>query len=321
MARQWRIQYPEAVYHVMSRGVNRAKIFIAKDDYLRFIEYLEQATKKFNLNIFAFVLMGNHYHLLFSTPKGNLVKAMQWLQTSYSVYCNKKHRRSGHLFQGRYKAILVEDESYWTGLSYYIHLNPIRARMVTDLAKYQWSSYPAYLGKIKYEWLSGEEILRRFGRSKREQVRNYRQATREISGKEKEVLADLKFGFMLGGRQFVDWIAKKFLPKKNSQELPWQKLVRNNGVAEKVIIATAKRFRQKKFQIIQPGKKRQNDGRDVAMYVLYSYTGLNNHQIGKEFSLTPTAITKAARRIKDRIKRERKLRKDVRKILNSVFKV
>ena len=147
MARRWRIQYPNAVYHVMSRGVNRGKIFTTQKDYLHFIGCLKRATEKFDLNIFAFVLMGNHYHLLLSTPNANLVKAMQWLQTAYSIYYNKKHRRWGHLFQGRYNAILVEDESYWTGLSYYIHCNPIRARMVTDLSKYSWSSYPTYIRK------------------------------------------------------------------------------------------------------------------------------------------------------------------------------
>lgn len=113
MARQWRIQYKDAIYHVMSQGIEGRKIFLTNDDYLRFLGCIERAVEKFQLEIFAFVLMGNHYHLLIRTLHANLSKAMQWLQTAYSVYYNLKHQRSGHLFQGRYKSILVGEEFYW----------------------------------------------------------------------------------------------------------------------------------------------------------------------------------------------------------------
>ena len=320
MARPWRIQYPDAVYHVMSRGVNRGKLFHIPSDYQRFITCLQRVSEKFDLNVFAFALMGNHYHLLLRTPKGNLSRAMQWLQAAYSAYFNHKNRRFGHLFQGRYKSILVEDESYWTGLSYYIHLNPIRAKMVTDLSKYPWSSYSAYINKTKDSWLYSEEILRQFGRSRREQIRNYRQTIREISGKEKSILGDLKFGFILGGKEFVDRLFRKFMPKKNIKEVPVQKQIRDNGIAEKVIEATAKKFKVKKEQITRSRQKRENHARDASLYILYNYTGLTNGQIGKEFNLSPTAVCKASIRLKDRMARKKRLRRDVRQAVNSVFK-
>ncbi|MEW6609621.1 MAG: transposase [bacterium] len=100
MARPWRIQYEGAIYHVMSRGIERGTIFLTEEDYLRFLECLERAVEKFQLEIFAFVLMGNHYHLLLRTPQANLSRAMQWLKTAYSVYYNLRHQRCGHLFQG-----------------------------------------------------------------------------------------------------------------------------------------------------------------------------------------------------------------------------
>ena len=115
MARPWRIQYNNAVYHIVSRGVAQGAIFSTEEDYDRFLGYLEKASEKFLLEIFAFVLMGNHYHLFLRTKAENLSKSMQWLQTSYSIYFNRRYRRSGHLFQGRYKSILVGDDSYWTG--------------------------------------------------------------------------------------------------------------------------------------------------------------------------------------------------------------
>lgn len=128
MARPWRIQYTNAMYHIMSRGVAQGEVFYADEAYHRFLEYLEKASEKFQLEVFAFVLMGNHYHLFLRTKEANLSRAMQWLQTSYSVYFNRKHRRSGPLFQGRYKSILVGEDSYWRGLSFYYPFKPCPCR-------------------------------------------------------------------------------------------------------------------------------------------------------------------------------------------------
>ena len=320
MARPWRIQYPNAVYHVMSRGVNRGKLFYTQSDYQRFIACLQRVSEKFNLNIFAFVLMGNHYHILLRTPEGNLSRAMQWLQAAYSAYFNHKNRRSGHLFQGRYKAMLVEDESYWAGLSYYIHCNPIRARMVTDLAKYQWSSYQAYINKIKYPWLDQEEILRRFGRNQREQIRNYRQTLSEISGKEKNILEDLKFGFILGGQEFVGWLQKKFGKKKPATEIPQQKRVWDNGAAGRVINEVQRRFRIKeREELLRPVRRWRNDARDISIYLLHRHTSIGNNKIGSLFRVSSTAVCKASERMGQRIKKEKRLRKNADKLLNSLF--
>jgi REP element-mobilizing transposase RayT len=140
MARDWRVQYEGAVYHVMCRGVGGEEIFGGSEDYSRFEGYIESAEERFNLMIYAYTLMTNHYHLLLRTNEANLSRAIQWLQSSYGMYYNVKHRRSGHLFQGRFKSIVIENESYFLGLSGYIHLNPIRAGIVSvrELEEYQW---------------------------------------------------------------------------------------------------------------------------------------------------------------------------------------
>ena len=126
MARQWRIEYPGAIYHVLSRGNNRQSIFSTDEDRHFFLELLEELSGRFEINIYAYVLMGNHYHLLLQTTQANLSKSMQWFGTSYTRYFNLKNRIGGHLFQGRFKSILVENEAYLLRLSYYIHCNPLQ---------------------------------------------------------------------------------------------------------------------------------------------------------------------------------------------------
>jgi putative transposase len=171
----------------MSRGVGRGKIFLDNNDCSRFLEYVEKACEKFNLDIFAFVLMGNHYHLFLRTNEPNLSRAMQWIQTSYSVYFNHKHNRSGHLFQGRYKSFVVGEESYWINLSMYIHLNPVRAGIVKEPCKYKWSSYHDYVNSKKvHKWLFSEAVLKNFGTNKQESKKEYRNR--------RSVWCEFKFG-------------------------------------------------------------------------------------------------------------------------------
>jgi len=130
LARPLRITYPGAFYHVTSRGNERKAVFKNKRDREKFLEYLESATLRYDARIHAYCLMDNHYHLLMETPSGNLSQIMRHINAAYTTYYNVKHDRAGHLFQGRYKAILVEIDAYAKELSRYIHLNPVRANMV-----------------------------------------------------------------------------------------------------------------------------------------------------------------------------------------------
>ena len=123
MARPLRVEYPGAFYHVMNRGNAGDSIFKSKKDRERFLECLEKAVERFSLRIHTYCMMGNHYHLLVETLEPNLSKAMQWIHVSYAAYFNRKRDRVGHLFQGRFKAILVEADEYLKQLSRYIHLN------------------------------------------------------------------------------------------------------------------------------------------------------------------------------------------------------
>ena len=219
----------------MSRGVGRGKIFLANDDYSRFLEYVSSAREKFNLDIFAFVLMSNHYHILLRTNEANLSRTMQWIQTAYSVYYNRNHKRSGHLFQGRYKSVLVENESYWHILSLYIHLNPIRAGMVEKLSKYKWSSYHDYVSvRKRNKWVNSEAVLEGICSYKQDSRKEYRKLIREASGRENDFLKEIKYGMILGSDKFVEWVQRKFIDRaeKEDADLPQKKRISDDGVIE-----------------------------------------------------------------------------------------
>ena len=131
--------------------------------------------------------MGNHYHIILRTNEANLSMTMQWIQTTYSVYYNRHHNRSGHLFQGRYKSVLVENETYWQILSLYINLNSIRAGMVAKLREHKWSCYHDYVSVEKRnKWVNSEAVLERICSNKQESLREYRKLTREASGREND---------------------------------------------------------------------------------------------------------------------------------------
>ncbi|MFH1991682.1 MAG: transposase, partial [Pseudomonadota bacterium] len=176
MARPLRIAYPGAFYHVTSRGNERKAVFKSKRDREKFFEYLGTATRRYDALIHSFCLMDNHYHLLIETPSGNLPQIMHHINGAYTTYFNMKRARSGHLFQGRYKAVLVDIDEYAKELSRYIHLNPVRAKMVEVPEAYDWSSYNFYTGEKKPpEWLYRDFILGYFGSKVSAAQNGYRQ--------------------------------------------------------------------------------------------------------------------------------------------------
>jgi putative transposase len=175
MARPLRLEYPGALYHVTARGNERKSIFRSDADRKAFLSILSQAVDRYRLVVHAYVLMQTHYHLLLETQEANLSLAMRHLNGVYTSYFNRTYRRAGHLFQGRFKAILVEKECYLLELSRYIHLNPVRMKKRVGLARYGWSSYRDYVGERRAPgWLHCEDVLEYFGRSRAQAQRAYR---------------------------------------------------------------------------------------------------------------------------------------------------
>ncbi|HYF97629.1 MAG TPA: transposase [Coxiellaceae bacterium] len=162
MPRALRIHYENACYHVILRGNNYEDIFLSDNDQLLFCALLEKAIQKFNFKIHLFCLMTNHVHLLIQVSETPLSKIMQNISMRYTYWLNKKLARVGHVFQGRYKAILVEKDEYLLELCRYIHFNPVKAAITTRAEDYHWSSHNDYLGKRHFPWLTTIWILNYF---------------------------------------------------------------------------------------------------------------------------------------------------------------
>jgi REP element-mobilizing transposase RayT len=164
MARPLRIEYPDAVYHVTSRGNECRPIFRSNEDRKAFLNFLGDAAKRFGWSITAWVLMTNHFHLVIQTPEPNLSRGMHWLNGTYAGWFNHQHDRWGHLFGGRFKAFLIEKDTYFTEVLRYVVLNPVRAKMVERPEHYRWSSYRATVGlEHAPEWLDTDAALHPFG--------------------------------------------------------------------------------------------------------------------------------------------------------------
>lgn len=210
MTRQLRIEYEGAFYHVLSRGNERKDIFRDDKDRGLFIEILGEMSERFSVDIFAYVLMGNHYHLLLRTNRPNISKSMQWLGVTYTRRFNIRYRRSGHLFQGRFKSFLIENDKYLLILSCYIHRNPLRAEFVRRLVDYQWSSYQIYAyGKPSPEWLRTIVLFSQIpGKDKN---REYKEIVQNYSKEEKRIWEDFRHGSLFGSKEYCDYIVTSVL--------------------------------------------------------------------------------------------------------------
>jgi len=218
MARPLRIEYPGAFYHVTCRGNAQNDVFLFDGDRLRFMSLLKQCVDRFEWIVHAYCLMGNHYHLLVETPKGNLSRGMRHLNGVYTQWFNVVHERSGHLFQGRFHSILVEKDHYLLEVSRYIVLNPVRAHLVSAPEEWEWSSYRETAGfPVKRQSpLTPDEILSHFSSHLARSRLQYRTFVREGLGK-KNPLDETAGGLLLGSEDFVARM-KGLLEESNTTE-------------------------------------------------------------------------------------------------------
>ncbi|MBU1919173.1 transposase [bacterium] len=165
MSRPIRISYEGAIYHVMNRGLNRRKVFYTDKDYQKFLDILQDSVSMWDIQIHAVSLMPNHYHLLVETPRANISRAMRHIGAVYTQWFNRKESRDGPLFRGRYKAILVDEDAYLVELLRYIHLNPVKSKLVKQAQDHPWTSQRAYLRSLKsWQWLTTERLMVYFGK-------------------------------------------------------------------------------------------------------------------------------------------------------------
>ena len=313
MARQHRLQAPNCFYHITSRGDDRKKIFLNETDYRKFLEYLKKAKEKYSFYLYAYCLMGNHYHLFLEISQVNLSKIMQYLNTAYTVYYNTKHKRLGHLFQGRFKSILVEADSYFAELTRYIHLNPVRAGMADSPEQYLWSSYKAYLsnepnGLIDRE--KGKELLAMDSATYRHFI---------LSGikDQKDPFKKVYAGCILGGAAFIKDTLKQLQAEVESKDFAYKRAVKNTVDPQELIAAVADYFKLDTKQMCQ-SRSRPMTAKRTAIYLLRRKTGLTNAQIGELFDMKSAAVSKAAISFELEMKKERALIKAVEQISSKV---
>ena len=309
MARQLRINYPGAFYHVTSRGNERKAVFKSKRDREKFLEYLETATLRYDAVVHVYCLMDNHYHLLLKTPSGNLPQIMRHINGAYTTYFNVKRGRSGHLFQGRYKAILVDADEYAKELSRYIHLNPVRAKMVERPEEYKWSSYQDYTGARKpQEWLNRDFILGNFGSKFLVAEREYRKFVSSLEGKEYESpLKEVFASTILGDTGFIEYVKKSFVKDKEAdKQIPATKALMEKASLEEILKCVDREFSEGRLS------------RDVKQYLCHRYTSERLKKIGEQFKVSESAVSHAVRRASKAMATDKKVRKKVDNIISKL---
>jgi REP element-mobilizing transposase RayT len=220
MARPLRIEFPGALYHVTARGNARQDIFIDDEDRHLFLGVLERVVTRFHLLLHAYCLMDNHFHLVLETPQANLSRSMRQLNGVYTQAFNRRHGRVGHVLQGRFKAILVDRDSYLLELCRYVVLNPVRARSTRKPDTYPWSSYRASAGLAAAPaWLSVDWLLSQFGKQRPAAQRKYRAFVAEGIG-QPSPWEQVQGQVLLGSEQFVERLQPGLRDKRPLREIP-----------------------------------------------------------------------------------------------------
>ncbi|MEI6127236.1 MAG: transposase [Pseudomonadota bacterium] len=313
MARSIRLDYPDSYYHVLSRGNDRRAIYRQRSDYEKFLELLEKTVKRYRVEIHGYVLMGNHFHLLLKTREANLSRAVQWHGVSYAGFYNRKYNRSGHLFQGRFKSFLVEDDRYLAGLCYYIHGNPVRAGIVKDVESFEWSSYHGYASSDRQaEWLTTEVVLGVCGGSRKKFMREQEAHLRD----DITILENLYHGLYLGSEEFADECAQRIREESGREKPQARQLLRGRdlrGRAEEVVKQLGDGDAE---SVLRTGRRKGRPVRDLAMYALSRMSIYTNKEIGEIFGVGYTAVTEAIKRAEQHLEKNKRIAKQVKRIID-----
>jgi len=303
-----RVEFDGAIYHLMSRGVARMPVFHDDDDRETFLERVGGLVADGALVVHAFCLMANHYHLLCETPNGGLARIVRHINGDYAAAFNSRHRRVGHLWQGRYKAILVEGGSYLLECSRYIHLNPNRSRLTRPAGRYRWSSYRSYVGGSPcVPWVSTGRVLEAF-KGDRTAYRRWVESARgekAVSPFERAVA-----GLILGSTSFISKVKEMIAERPKTPEEPsLRNLARQGAPAPELVeAAVAEVFRTET-------RRRQ---KRLVYYALRRFSALGVSAIARRCGRTPAAVTIAARQLGEEAERNPALNAGMRRIATIV---
>ena len=307
MARPLRVQFHGAIYHVTSRGNERKDIVRSDKDRELFLRVLAQVVEDHGVLLHAWVLMDNHYHLLLETPEGNLSEALRHLNGVYTQKFNRRNDRIGHLFQGRYKAILVEKGVHLLELCRYVVLNPVRAHMVKSPGDWKWSSYRATAGiEKRADWLEVDWVLGQFARGAKEAQKAYLKFVREGMRKKGSPWEEMESVSYYGGDELKRKL-KGLVKRKKHIEIPQAHTRLEKPKAEKVLERVARVYEVKMGEIYKVSR-RPNEARDMALWLLRKEAGLSLGSIGKILGVRYSAVGNRLSKLRRRWEEEKKFR-------------
>jgi len=301
MARQARIHYPGAVYHVIVRGNGGRDIFPSDQDRYRFYLFLQEGQERFGHRIHAFCLMTNHVHLVLQVQEISLSRIVQNLSQRYTMWVNWREGQRGHLFQGRYQAVLVDADTYLLELIRYIHLNPVRAGMVKRVEDYRWSSHRAYLGKENIPWLSTDWMLAQFSSHRAFARRRYREFINEgmREGRREEFYGGPGDSRILGDDRFAEAILKK-TPERQEQRF----------TLDEVLEKVCRTYKIPVEEVVAIGNERgPSEVRGMISWLVREARHLSLTELSTRLNRDLSTLSVAAKRLVERSRRDPGLRK------------
>ena len=289
MARPLRLEYPGAVYHVMARGHERSAIFRDADDRAKFLTLLASIVPDEKWVVHGYCLLGNHYHLMLETPEGELSRGMRSLNGEYGQWFNRRHDRRGHVFEGRFRAVLVQKESHLLELHRYIVLNPVRARLARRAADWRWSSYRATAGLERAPgWLETDWTLAQFARSRSAARGDFARfvAAGKVSGREVEKLERSAY---LGDEEFRQRIQDRIDGREIDDEIP----LRYRRASEAVQIAQIRKRVAGEWKVREEAlvRRRGGDEKKAAIYLARKLTRLGGREVGALFGVKAARVS------------------------------
>ena len=311
MARPLRIEQADTFYHVINRGNARGRIFRQEGDYSAFLDRVGRCAERFDIDVYSYVLMGNHYHLLLKTRHANLSQAMQWLGVAYSAWYNARHRRSGHLFQGRFKSFLVQEQDYIYRLLLYVHRNPLRAKRVERLRDYRWSSYAALAFRRREPgWFDPTKVYRALEID----AGSFRRAVAAYDEKRDDLFADLYYGVVLGSAETVAALRKTMEGTSYTERPQVRRLLSHGGIEER-IDECRRRLDLDPDEcrtLLRPIRHRSRPKRDLLIYLLWRDGRYRLADIGAPFAIGYPAVSAAKTRAETYLKKHPRWRRKLR---------
>lgn len=319
MSRPLRIEFPGAWYHIMNRGRRYESIFSDKKDYQMFIDLMMEISEMWNVNIAAYCLMTNHYHILLQTPNGNISRCMRHLNGVYTQRYNRRYKLDGQLFRGRYKSILVGNDEHLIQIVRYIHKNPVKAGRVKEMSQYKWSSYNGYLSNSdKWKWLYKGLIVSMIAPQEQGRLKTLKEFMQQDNSENiKRLFSSKNRPSIFGSEEFIKKIKSQYYTNKKSYEVPESKKI--SPESDTIIKAVCEHYGVPFNVLLETRRGQFNEPRNIAVYLLRQIRGDSLLEIGELFGIRAySTVSSIIRRIAKMERTEKKIRDQITKLRRDI---